>query len=537
MGEKKYTFVYWQYDGKQMGSFLIQKYDSVFIMDSRCPKYFKKEVRPNKNNEEIKKLAQHEKVKIKKCEQLELPIGVSHYLSTHKKKQVDISYCYEEFIKMFSSEKGTKPRTFIAKLLAVILSSYFIRGALEQKIVQNMYPISNGSTALCAMIRKRGSDDEAYRLRQLCSSFMVSTTEKKSDEFKIKAPTALPVEGEEKILKGAWLRPRKFKGDFKWPAPYQDTAVMLDGRFFGKADMKDFLSINPWCTAIIYGNKVEHTRLCVELNGKDVLDQLEIDWNTDAVNNLIAEYIPFVYNSFIDCTGKTQRCYEDIWRETGAYLDNYMGNRSKAEGKIALTERFKQRILLSALISFSDFLYRFCGISQNDAKSLKQELLTALLPGCCSLKHEEAQVNCFPPFEEIIKELMSTKNMGHFYPITKTGQVYLRKLPDGTGIWGYVKLYKDNKRNEKKINVSFFQDTLIRIVQEKYPQCGNFGEVLIDIRKRKPAYLHETPNIKCRTVEDGEQNTISGCRLILDELPISEETKDAFRQMLSLGAK
>ena len=44
MGEKKYTFVYWQYDGKQMGSFLIQKYDSVFIMDSRCPKYFKKEV-------------------------------------------------------------------------------------------------------------------------------------------------------------------------------------------------------------------------------------------------------------------------------------------------------------------------------------------------------------------------------------------------------------------------------------------------------------------------------------------------------------
>ena len=109
------------------------------------------------------------------------------------------------------------------------------------------------------------------------------------------------------------------------------------------------------CTAIIYGNKVEHTRLCVELNGKDVLDQLEIDWNTDAVNNLIAEYIPFVYNSFIDCTGKTQRCYEDIWRETGTYLDNYMGNRSKAEGKIALTERFKQRILLSALISFLIF--------------------------------------------------------------------------------------------------------------------------------------------------------------------------------------
>ena len=100
-----------------------------------------------------------------------------------------------------------------------------------------------------------------------------------------------------------------------------------------------------------------------------------------------------------------------------------------------------------------------------------------------------------------------------------------------------IKLYKDNKRNEKKINVSFFQDTLIRIVQEKYPQCGNFGEVLIDIRKRKPAYLHETPNIKCRTVEDEEQNTISGCRLILDELPISEETKDAFRQMLSQRAK
>ena len=150
MGEKKYTFVYWQYDGKQVGSFLIRKYDSVIIMDSRCPKYFKKEVRPNKNNEEIKKLAQHEKVKIKKCKKLELPIGIRHYLSTHKKKQVDMSYCYEEFIRMFSSEKGTKTKMFIAKLLAVILSSYFIRGTLEQKIVQNMYPIHNGSAALYA---------------------------------------------------------------------------------------------------------------------------------------------------------------------------------------------------------------------------------------------------------------------------------------------------------------------------------------------------------------------------------------------------
>ena len=537
MGEKKYTFVYWQYDGKQVGSFLIRKYDSVIIMDSRCPKYFKKEVRPNKNNEEIKKLAQHEKVKIKKCKKLELPIGIRHYLSTHKKKQVDMSYCYEEFIRMFSSEKGTKTKMFIAKLLAVILSSYFIRGSLEQKIVQNMYPIHNGSAALYAMIRRRKSDDESYTLRQLCNSFMVSTTEKKSDEFKIKAPTVLPVNGERKILESAWLRPREFEGDFKWPVPYQDMAVMLDGRFFGKADVKDFLSINPWCTAIIYGNKVEHTRLCVELNGKDVLDRLEVDWNIDAVNNLVAEYIPFVYNiskPIEDGTGKTQSClYEDIWREAGTYLDKYMNDRSKAEGKMALTERFKQRILLSALISFSSFLHSSCGISMDDVQSLKQELLTALLPGCCSLNHEKDHVNRFPPFEKIIEELISIENIGHFYPITRTGQVYLRNLPDGTEIWGYVKSYKGDKRNEKKINISFFQDTLIRIVQEKYPQCGDFGEVLTDIRKKEPAYLHKTPNIKCRTAEGEKQNTISGCRLILDKLPTSEETKDAFRQLLS----
>ena len=128
-----------------------------------------------------------------------------------------------------------------------------------------------------------------------------------------------------------------------------------------------------------------------------------------------------------------------------------MKKRSKEE-KMGIPERFKQRILLSALISFSNFLYSSCGISTDDVQSLKQELLTALLPGCCSLKHEKAQANPFPPFEKIIQELISTENMGHFYPITRTGQVYPRKLPNGAEIWGYVRLYNDksDKHADKK---------------------------------------------------------------------------------------
>ena len=541
-GKKKYDFVYWKYDGGQIGSFLTEEYDPIMpSLDCKRTDFFKKEMKPNKHNKILmEELAQSKKIKIRDCVQLKLPIDGTSYLSKGKKKtKLDIDECYKEFAKMFSPEKGPKAQVFIVKLLAVVLSSYFIRNALRQKDVLNMYPLLNASAALCAAIRNCGSDDAIYALRILCHSLMVSTTKKENGEFKIKAPTVLPVKGKQKLLNNAWIRPRKIETDFKWPAPYRDTAVMLDGRFFQKSDINNFLFINPWCTAVIYAKKLEHTRLCVELDGKNMLEQLKVDWNIDAVNKLIAEYIPFINNTFdkrSHANDSQDRSYADIWGEAGEYLTNYMITKKGEE--IGYAERFKQRILLSALLSFVDFISSSCNISPDDVQNLKRELLTALLPGCCPSKsEEEVQVIHFPAFDEILRELISPENMNHFYPITKKGQVHPTQQPDGTEIWGYVRKYRDEESNKKKINIAFFRDVLIKIVEEKYPQCGNFGEVLAVIRKRNPAYLHKTPNIKCRTVKGEEQRTILACRLILDELPISDEVKQAFRQMLPKNDK
>ncbi|WP_297241880.1 hypothetical protein [uncultured Flavonifractor sp.] len=538
MEKGKYDFLYWKYDGGQVGSLLVLDY-SLPRLDCRCPDFFKNGMKPNKHSKEIKDLERRNKIKVDDRIREDLPVGASSYFKEYEKKKnrPDINKCYKEFMKMFSSEKGTKAQMFIAKLLAVVLSSYFIGGALQKKSVVNTYPLPNISAALYAVVRKHGSDEEPYTLRQLCRSLMVSTTSRKNKKFKVKAPTVLPVNGKQSILDEAWLRPRKYKGDYKWPAPYRDMAVMLDGRFFRRSDINDFLSLNPWCTAVIYTNKFEHTRFGVKLDGKDVLDQLDIDWDIDAVNRLIARYIPYIYSTF-DTRSSVNfmqlHPYVEVWAEAGIYLNKYMNNRPKTEGRMGYSERFKQRILLSALISFVDFLHRYCDISLSDACDLKRELLEALLPGCCPPKPEEGlQVIQYPSFDEIVKELISLENQKHFYPITEKGQVYPTELPDGTDIWGYVKLYKDKESDEKKINISFFQETLIHLVQEKYPQYGYFGKTLTNIRKEKTVYLHKTPSIKCRTVEGGKQESIPGCRLILDELPVSTEVKEAFAQMLT----
>ena len=539
MGKEVYDFVYWRYDGGQVGSLLLWKY----VMpkeDCKCPDFFKNGIKPNKNNKKIKALAKREKIKIRNYEPLDLPTGITDFCVENKKKKwSDLSECYKEFTKMLSPDKGAKTQIFITKLLAVVLSSYFIRMALQQKDIRNTYPISNNYTALYAIIKKTKYDDDAYNLRALCRSFIVSTTKRETDKFKIKAPILLPVKGEKRILDAAWLRPKRFKDDYKWPAPYRDMTVMLDGRFFNNSDMNKFLSINPWCTAIILADKVELTRFCIKLDGKNILNQMEINWNIDAVNKLIREYIPFIYNTFdkrSHANDAQDRSYADIWGEAGEYLTNYM--ITKKEGEIGYAERFKQRILLSALISFVDFLYCSCSISLDEARELKRELLTALLPGCCPPKSEqEVQVIQFPAFDEILRELISPENMNHFYPIIKRGQVHPTELSDGTEVWGYVRRYKDEKSQEKEINIAFFGDTLIKIVEEKYPQCGYFGNVLTCVKKSKPAYLHDTYNIRCRTAEGKKQDTISGYRLILDKLPVSEEVKQAFRQMLSKNAK
>ena len=126
-GKKKYDFVYWKYDGGQIGSFLTEEYDPIMpSLDCKRTDFFKKEMKPNKHNKILmEELAQSKKIKIRDCVQLKLPIDGTSYLSKGKKKtKLDIDECYKEFAKMFSPEKGPKAKVFIVKLLAVVLSSY-----------------------------------------------------------------------------------------------------------------------------------------------------------------------------------------------------------------------------------------------------------------------------------------------------------------------------------------------------------------------------------------------------------------------------
>ena len=121
MGKEVYDFVYWRYDGGQVGSLLLWQY----VMpkeDCKCPDFFKKEIRPNKNDKVIKDLAKHEKIKIRNCIPLDLPVGITNFSSKNKKKKwPDMSECYKEFAKMLFLEKGSKTQMFITKFLDVVL--------------------------------------------------------------------------------------------------------------------------------------------------------------------------------------------------------------------------------------------------------------------------------------------------------------------------------------------------------------------------------------------------------------------------------
>ena len=99
-GKKKYDFVYWKYDGGQIGSFLTEEYDPIMpSLDCKRTDFFKKEMKPNKHNKILmEELAQSKKIKIRDCVQLKLPIDGTSYLSKGKKKtKLDIDECYKEF--------------------------------------------------------------------------------------------------------------------------------------------------------------------------------------------------------------------------------------------------------------------------------------------------------------------------------------------------------------------------------------------------------------------------------------------------------
>lgn len=450
----------WEYDNGQWGLILGSPPEGV--KSHIKPVLFKSESDLDNRIRQLGTIMERREVKLKKATVRSLPVGLSAYRNKYTNQRFAFDSekrsRFEAFCRMLHANGDFDARSAIVKVLATVLSGYFIRAAVKEQAVYLSYPIAQEVGAPYMYI-KGGAGDGVLRLRDICASVMVSTAGE-DEIFSVHAPLLLHKLENAKIDCLAYLeiKDKDYKG-YKWPAPYCDTSVFLDR--FSKSEVDKFLNRNPWCAGIIYGlygRKYVHPfRLEVEIQDNKVLDEIEVNWNVEQVNIFIQAYVAYISKNFFE-----QGSFLDIWKAAGEYFAIPIEYGYGEQKRRKTAEEFKNRILLTGLLGLVKFIEESGVAKKEEAEALKEIFVTTICPDYhIGEDGEVAPPPKEPTFRQAIETIITTENLKYFYPITNRGRVWPKKTSDGEKIWGYVRKYGNNKTALKEINVVILRDVLI----------------------------------------------------------------------------
>lgn len=529
---KKPKLLYWHYDDKcTMGSVLCDKDSVLCDKDKDKDKNYKL----FSNESEIDKYEKGLREKgVKKYKDCELPVGIEHYsdayLKFRCKVNLDLSD-FEQFQKLILAGESTDVRRSVLKIVCVILSSYLIRPMLKLDDILETYRLDEKEQLRALCVHVSVGENAFYVLKRICESMIVCTAVDDDDWSKLRVPTVISPDVEQSILESANLRVRGCKED-KWPAPYRDMSVLLDLRTLKAKDIKNFSLLNPWCSCIIYGKKVDLLGYGERIKG-DVLSTVLPDWNAQKVNRLAEAYVatlPALFN-------ERRNHFIKLWLQSGTYLSHHL--ERKKGTKMQDAERFKKRVEVTALLSFLKFTKENCAVSDEAMEQFQNYILDILLPGCILLYKDNSvavsSLSSREVFEEVLKNMLVTDNLCRFYSLPdKSKVVWPRKTEQGDSIWGYIKWYDWPEEECKVPCLVLLENEFKDIVSQLDPQRTGFKDVLSKIRKERPQYLHSNFIAKTRqTINDKAEQT-PAYRLKISELPIGEDIKQS---LLSMGAK
>lgn len=521
---KKPKLLYWHYDDKcTRGSVLCDK-------DKDKDKNYKL----FSNESEIDKYEKGLREKgVKKYKACELPVGIEHYsdayLKFRCKVNLDLSD-FEQFQKLILAGESTDVRRSVLKIVCVILSSYLIRPMLKLDDILETYRLDEKEQLRALCVHVSVGENAFYVLKRICESMIVCTAVDDDDWSKLRVPTVISPDVEQSILESANLRVRGCK-EYKWPAPYRDMSILLDLRKLKAKDIKNFSSLNPWCSCIIYGKKVDLLGYGERIKGS-ALSTISPDWNAQRVYRLAEAYVATVPALF----NERRNHFIELWLQSGTYLSHHL--ERKKGTKMRDAERFKKRVEVTALLCFLQFIKENCAVSDETMEQFQNNILDILLPGCILLdKDNSVAVSAQSPievFEEVLKKMLVTDNLWRFYPLPdKSKVVWPRRTEQGDLIWGYIKWYDWPEEECKVLCLVLLEDEFKDIASQLAQQTA-FKDVLSKIKKERPQYLHSNFIAKTRQAVSDKAEQTRAYRLKISELPVGEDIKQS---LLSMGEK
>lgn len=507
--------IWWRYDDETtIGSVLKRgkKY--------KIPALLKNESDRNNHSKQLEKIAKEKDWEIKNKKPQELPLGIETFSEDYfdRCSKVFDKDAFRAFSDMTQPTWEADDRAVVVKVIAAILSSYVMRQILDDESELEVDPMDEVDRhALYVVISD--TENSLRGLKWIAESMIVSTSVN-DGKFKFCAPIVIQSKtAQAKILDKANLRLKHCS--YQWPAPYRDTAVLLDMRTFKDKDIKGFTSLNPWCTCLLYGKSLKlPSGYRISMKGTAFSRLEPFCWDKQEVHALIAAYAAQVPLLFAD----EKALFPKTWVQTGNLIQRYIDAKHKLDG----AERYKTKVLLASILTFLTFAQTACGIMDDEMQPFRKSIVNLFLPGVFAEtpKKRTATEKPLDVFENVLKSALTDANFEHFYRMSgERGEVWPTIQPDGTEIWGYIRHYAWQKDEPQEPCLVLLKTTLrTTIVKEVAPDVQGFSDVLRALSDETAPYIHKTDNAKVkRTGKDTKSE--KALRLRISALPIDENIR------------
>lgn len=512
---KDAKLIWWWYDdGITIGSALKRgkKY--------KLPALLKNESDRNKHSKQLEKIEKEKDWTIQDKGPKDLPVGIEafseDYFTAYGKGITFGKETFQAFVEMTQPTWAADERAVVVELIAAILSAYVMRPTLDSESKIEVEAMDEKDIrALYVTISH--AENGMLGLRRIAESMIVSTAVD-DGRFKFYVPTVIQTRITGEIIEEANLHLKNC--GYQWPAPYRDTAVLLDVRGFKNKDIEKFASLNPWCTCLLYGKNLKLTSgYQIHMKGM-AFSQLKA-WDKQAVHELVEAYVAHVPILFED----EQSLFPRAWVQAGNLIQRYIDTKHKLDG----AERYKTKVLLASILSFLNFTQTVCGVTDDEMRPFCKNMVNLLLPGVFK-KEPNKQAAIEKPldvFEEVLKKALTAENFEHFYHMPgKRGEVWPGRQTDGTEIWGYIRNYAWQKGEPEEPCLVLLQEALREtIAKEVAPDVQGFSDVLRALSKETVPYIHKTDNAKVKRTEKDTAKSEKALRLRISALPIDENIR------------
>lgn len=521
----KAHLVTWKYDDDRTIGGVLKGNEGYFH-----PTLLKSELDLNKEISWLKRQEENKRLRLRPFKEIDLPIGVEAFSEDYHEFSIGNPTItrkhFDEFRKM-TDARDQEACGALMQIVSAILSSYVVRligeanFAIDEFVEECVRPLN---------VHVSAATNVTYTLHELIEAMVVDTAVDEENNLRLRSAKIFPAPGTsaKKMLDTAYMGFKGYK-EYVWPMPYRDTAVLIDRNYISPAEIKAFLTRNPWCACIIYGSKVAlPVGSPIEVKGS-ALSRINDLFDRKAVQALVAAYVAEVPKLF----EMGERWFTPIWKEAGERLSTYQTVRDLRMNR---ESRFMSRLQIFSVLAFFWFIARRCAVSKEEMEEFTRKRLNAIFPGCMP---ESISASLDDPMtmspedalERVLETMLREENIGHFYFVPqKRGAIWPMLTEKGAPVWGYVKCYDWERNGGLTPCLVLPRENLLEFARVHVPGIVEFPEALAAFQTKRPDYMHSTLNARIRYPGEEKSSIRMAYRLRIDALPV--QARERHRLMI-----